>query len=227
MKNLFTLLENELAAGRDTMMVTVVAGSGSVPRGAGARMLVGAAGRLAGTIGGGAVEHRAEQLAMEALAQKQSCIRAFTLRRGEVEDLGMVCGGEVRVFIQHIPATGENLAFAARVAASADGGANAWLLCDITSETAWQMALYVEGGGLVAAGRAPGGEAAGLEQLDAEALQKLLLSAPVQRETAGGRLVYAEPVAFAARVLVFGGGACLPGAGAVTEPGGLPLRGVR
>ena len=53
MKNLFRSLHAALTQGQDAVLVTVVASSGSTPRGAGARMLITKDGRIAGTIGGG------------------------------------------------------------------------------------------------------------------------------------------------------------------------------
>ena len=55
MKKLLAVLEQVLSAGQDAVLVTVIASSGSTPRGAGARMLVTDRGWAAGTIGGGAV----------------------------------------------------------------------------------------------------------------------------------------------------------------------------
>ena len=49
------------------MLVTIIAGSGSAPRGAGAVMAVGKEGRLAGTIGGGMLEFQATETAREYL----------------------------------------------------------------------------------------------------------------------------------------------------------------
>ena len=40
MRNLFAALRDALASGQDAVLVTVVASSGSTPRGAGARMVV-------------------------------------------------------------------------------------------------------------------------------------------------------------------------------------------
>ena len=91
MKRLFEALKSVLNQGGDAVLVTVAASSGSTPRGAGARMLVTGAGRIYGTIGGGGVEHYAEQLALEVLAAKRSRMERFVLRKNQVQDLGMVC----------------------------------------------------------------------------------------------------------------------------------------
>lgn len=111
MKSLFETMEAEL--GQDLMLVSVLSDSGSAPRGKGAQMLLGAAGRLAGTVGGGAVEHRAEEMAKELLVQKRSLAHFFPLHKGE-GDIGMVCGGEVELWFQFIGADDPSWAALAR-----------------------------------------------------------------------------------------------------------------
>ena len=64
--------------GGDAVLVTVIASSGSTPRGARARMLV-ENGRLYGTIGGGAIEYKAGQIAEEVLKEKRSLPRDISL----------------------------------------------------------------------------------------------------------------------------------------------------
>ena len=58
MQTLFQQMNQRLAQGESLVLVSVEASSGSTPRGEGAMMLVSAQGRIAGTIGGGAVEYR-------------------------------------------------------------------------------------------------------------------------------------------------------------------------
>ena len=100
------------------MLVTVVASSGATPRGAGARMLVGREGRICGTIGGGAVEYRSEQIAASQLEKKASLEHDFTLTKDDVQNLGMICGGAVNVFFHFTPA----------------GDQNALAVCDVAAE---------------------------------------------------------------------------------------------
>ncbi len=102
MKELLCALLEHQRQGRSTVMVSVTASSGSVPRGAGARMLVGSGGRICGTIGGGAVEYEAERFAVNCLEQKCSGIRPFCLAPNKTADIGMVCGGDVNVCFQFI-----------------------------------------------------------------------------------------------------------------------------
>ena len=71
MRSIFSKLLYELEKGQDAMLVTVSLDRGSSPRGAGAGMLVGAGGRLVGTVGGGAVEYKAEAQALRWLQEKR------------------------------------------------------------------------------------------------------------------------------------------------------------
>ena len=109
MKKFFELLDKELKAGRDVTMVSITASSGSTPRGAGARMIVGEKGRIYGTIGGGAVEYSCQQKAQEVLKTKQSFNESYILRQNQIRDLGMICGGDVECYFQYISCEDENL----------------------------------------------------------------------------------------------------------------------
>lgn len=99
---LFQQMHQLLAQGENLVLVSVEASSGSTPRGEGAMMLVSGQGRVAGTIGGGAVEYRSEQIAQEALRAGQSRMESFRLRPNEVQDLGMICGGDVDVSFRYL-----------------------------------------------------------------------------------------------------------------------------
>ena len=78
MRQMFQHIRQQLTAGEDLVLVTVTASSGATPRGAGARMLVNCHGRLCGTIGGGAVEHRSEAIALQVLQEKSSRNQSFS-----------------------------------------------------------------------------------------------------------------------------------------------------
>lgn len=104
MKERFEELLNQMDRHQDCMLVTVVGGRGSAPRGAGAQMLAGAQGRLAGTIGGGSMEHTALELARTLLEKKESRLQEFRLHQTAIGDIGMICGGDVQIWFQYIPA---------------------------------------------------------------------------------------------------------------------------
>ncbi|GGC78781.1 XdhC family protein [Enterococcus wangshanyuanii] len=102
MKEIFDRLSQAVKQNNDTVLVSVIASSGSTPRGEGARMLVDKSGRVAGTIGGGAVEFRSEQLAKEVLETKEPRLEKFILAPNDIVDLGMICGGNVEVLFQYL-----------------------------------------------------------------------------------------------------------------------------
>ena len=102
MRTLFQTIKQQFLEGNDLVLVSVTASSGSTPRGAGSRMLVGKSGRISGTIGGGAVEYRAECMALDILEKKESCEHEFRLNHKDVENIGMICGGDVTAFFQYL-----------------------------------------------------------------------------------------------------------------------------
>ena len=105
MNTIFQTLVYQREKGQDTVLATIIWDDGSAPRGAGSQMLVGRNGLLAGTIGGGAVEGRSIAIAREMLADgTDSMTREFRLRRdGSEQSTGMVCGGDVTVYVRRIP----------------------------------------------------------------------------------------------------------------------------
>lgn len=148
MKKLFAALLQELTAGRGAVLCGIVASRGSTPRGAGAKMLVMEDGSTVGTIGGGAVEYRAARLARELLAEGASRFESYRLTPGDAADIGMVCGGDVRVYFQYFnPAdrTAEKTLEDALVLLDAPGPS--WLITAM-NETGWGMGIWDPKGGL-------------------------------------------------------------------------------
>lgn len=134
MRNMLKTIQTKLQAGEALVLVTVTASSGATPRGAGARMLVGKDGRICGTIGGGAVEYRSEQIALQVLENKVSGQQDFSLTRDDVQNLGMICGGDVKVFFHYIPAgDGNTLQLTREAERIFETGEALWLISDIGS----------------------------------------------------------------------------------------------
>jgi xanthine dehydrogenase accessory factor len=86
------------------VLVTLVESLGSVPQDTGAKMLVTTHGRHAGTVGGGRVEAQAVTLARDLLTENASAPRfvEWTLKG----DVGMTCGGAVKLYFEPHPAGG-------------------------------------------------------------------------------------------------------------------------
>ena len=191
MKTMFQTIARHLRAGEDLVLVTVVASSGSTPRGAGSRMLLNRGGRICGTIGGGAVEFRSEQLAQEVLQSRQSCEQSFLLTKNDVQDLGMICGGDVQVFF-HFLAAGDAavLSLAEEAETLFAEGHDLWLVSELSA--GGSLGLFSRERGFVGIS-AP------------EALRDAMRRRPV-REEIEGRDFYVEQIQSSGRVLVFGCG---------------------
>jgi len=190
MQELFQTLLDMLISGRDALLISILAESGSAPRGAGARMLAGREGRLWGSIGGGNMEHQALQLAGQLLQECRSLLKQYHLSH----DLGMICGGEATVFYQFIAADDPYMQeLCASALAQMEQNRDIWLITRPEESGAWQMGLFSREEGLR------------FIKLDMEALQSCLKRQPLCLHS-GGADYYVEPVAGAGRVLIFGGG---------------------
>ena len=133
------------------ILVSIIGDFGSAPRGAGAHMLVNHSGRIYGTIGGGAVEYQSEKLAAEALQEGRSLIKAFSLDQNQVEDIGMICGGNVLVIFQYISANDDQGVeeICDEALAMLDKNEDAWMVCELLDDDSWKMGLYSESAGLI------------------------------------------------------------------------------
>ncbi len=187
MKKLMDIILGELSAGRDLVLVTVVASSGSTPRGAGARMIINSTGRIYGTIGGGAVEYEAEKMSATLLGEKRSLLHDFILTPNQVQDLGMVCGGEVSVYFQYMNAS--DTAIMATLEVIMDYINNArpsWLLTAL-KDGGWEMSVVEKGS-------------------NCPALPPALFKNDLVQADVNGVRYFAEPLANAGFVYIFGGG---------------------
>ena len=84
-------------AGETVALATVTAVEGSAPQSPGATMLVRADGTTEGTVGGGTVEELTREAAVEAIEERSPRTERWELTRDG--NTGMVCGGEMTVFI--------------------------------------------------------------------------------------------------------------------------------
>lgn len=83
-------------------LITIIGSKGSVPRKAGAKMIVWLDGRIIGTIGGGCSEANILSLARNIIHNKGYAIEHVDMTGDVAEDEGMVCGGTMEVLIEAI-----------------------------------------------------------------------------------------------------------------------------
>lgn len=79
-------------------LCTIIATKGSAPRKTGSKMLVYENGSIGGTIGGGALEKKVIEQALEVLKHNEAKVVTHNL----VSELAMCCGGTVELFIEPI-----------------------------------------------------------------------------------------------------------------------------
>ena len=99
MPTFFEALNELMAAETPLVTVTVVDTSGSVPQNRGAKMIVTAAGRAYGTVGGGKVETKAIAEAQQMLREKTAETSRF-VQWNLNKDVGMTCGGVIRLYFE-------------------------------------------------------------------------------------------------------------------------------
>lgn len=182
-----THLENK----ENLALVTVIASSGATPRGAGAHMLIGESGRLYGTIGGGAVEFRSIEIAQKVIQEKASRTHDFSLTRDDVQALGMICGGDVKIFFTYLSADDHQLMALLDAAEERfQAGNDLWLICVVSANGT--LALYDHVHGFTSSDMPP-------------ALTDALKRKP-QLVELDSQFYYVEQINSAGRVYVFGCG---------------------
>lgn len=82
-------------------LCSIIESSGAVPRHTGSKMLVGANGILAGSVGGGEIENRVIQEAMEVLKDGKARVLSYKMVDPGKGDPG-ICGGQVEVYVEPI-----------------------------------------------------------------------------------------------------------------------------
>lgn len=191
MQKLFEMLFRLLKNGEDAVLVTIVASSGSAPRGNGARMIVTEKGRVFGTIGGGAVEYKSEKKALEIIQKKSSSCEKYRLYRNEVEDLGMVCGGEVDVYFQYLSSTDrEAIDIIEKAETVFHSREQAWLVTEVSGSG--KMSIYGVEHGVIG------------QEIPKEVVSELSVR-PVQ-VTINNRVFFCEKMFQPGMVYIFGGG---------------------
>lgn len=89
-----------LDADKPCATAVITRASGSIPNAVGATLLADSAGLIAGTVGGGEIEHRTLEQCKEAIAAGEHRAYKYLLTDEEAGGIGMMCGGNADLFIQ-------------------------------------------------------------------------------------------------------------------------------
>ena len=101
-QEVFTALAEALDKGEEVALITIVSSTGSTPQRVGAKMLVFADGRTVGTIGGGCYENDAFWKTREAIKARRPLNVKYELTDDIAEENGLICGGQMEVFIEPV-----------------------------------------------------------------------------------------------------------------------------
>jgi len=175
--NVWRAAADLIREGASGALATVARVRGSTPVPAGTKMLVGAEGRLIGSVGGGCVEAEVIGAALEAQRRRAPTLLTHHLNADLAGDLGLSCGGTVDIFVEPLLAESSYLRVL-ESAATAESGL-------VRTATEW--------------GSGGGGPIKTFERLDASA------PGAAATLTRDGRFVE-ERLLLAPRVFVFGAG---------------------
>ena len=132
---IFHSIAGLLAGGESLVLATIVSRSGSAPRAVGSRMVVRRDGTIIGTIGGGILEARAQELAKEVFQHGQAVLKKYVLTPQDASQMGMVCGGVVQTLVQFLDASQPgNLELYQAIVASLEARQRAWLITVLPSD---------------------------------------------------------------------------------------------
>ena len=119
--NVWRAAADLVRAGASGALATVARVRGSTPVPAGTKMLVGAEGRLIGSVGGGCVEAEVIGAALDAQRRRAPTLLTHHLNADLAGDLGLSCGGTVDIFVEPL-VTEESYVRVLESAAEAESG---------------------------------------------------------------------------------------------------------
>ncbi len=98
--DIYIAMKKRLEQGQVAVMATIVQTKGSTPQHEGARIVVFDDGTFIGTVGGGCIEADIYAEAKEVMRTGKAGIFHFSLAGDMAAEEGMVCGGQMDVFIE-------------------------------------------------------------------------------------------------------------------------------
>ena len=195
MLSVLRTISKELNSDKDVVLCSIIGSSGSSPRGAGAKMAVLSDGTTVGTIGGGAVELICTNQAKDALKEKKSFISSYILTKNDVQDIGMICGGNVKVYFQYLDHSDKNTAALFNELYSLVlSNKDVWLINVIADGTINRCGLYTSD--------------SGLKYIDTEYADIILPNIKFKAvlDERENITIYTEPLSTSSKLFIFGGG---------------------
>ncbi|MDJ0387108.1 XdhC family protein [Roseomonas sp. E05] len=91
-----------LAHGETVALATVVETWGSSPRPAGSQLAVTASGRMAGSVSGGCIEGAVADAARQTMESGKPQLLDFGISDERAWEVGLACGGKLKVFVERL-----------------------------------------------------------------------------------------------------------------------------
>jgi xanthine dehydrogenase accessory factor len=178
-------------------LATIVATRGSTPQKVGARLIARDGQRLAGTLGGGAVEAETVREATLAAAGGGPALREYVLSTG-VDDWGLACGGTMLVLVE--PLDGRALGWLRPAIEATEGQEPVAIVTAVDGEAAGSR-LVVRPGGVSGAAWDPV-----MASRATELGRRALAREAAELGGAAGVQLYAEPFAPPPALVIVGAG---------------------
>jgi xanthine/CO dehydrogenase XdhC/CoxF family maturation factor len=102
MRDLIAMIDAWHARGEKVALATVVKTGGSTPRPIGAKMIVNSRGEFAGSVSGGCVEGAVIEEARRVLKTGKPKLLRYGIADETAWDVGLSCGGMIKVFVEKI-----------------------------------------------------------------------------------------------------------------------------
>jgi xanthine/CO dehydrogenase XdhC/CoxF family maturation factor len=97
-----SIAENWMEDGRDVAIATVVETWGSAPRPVGSHLVIDREGNFQGSVSGGCVEGAVVTEALDVIASGQPKMLEFGVADETAWNVGLSCGGTIRVFVEKV-----------------------------------------------------------------------------------------------------------------------------
>jgi xanthine/CO dehydrogenase XdhC/CoxF family maturation factor len=96
------IAENWMKEGRDVAIATVVETWGSAPRPTGSHLVIDSEGNFQGSVSGGCVEGAVVTEAMDVIESGKAKTLEFGVADETAWNVGLSCGGTIRVFVEKV-----------------------------------------------------------------------------------------------------------------------------
>ena len=101
-ENVISTAVNWISQGKKVALATVVGTWGSSPRPAGSHLIVDSESNFVGSVSGGCIEGAVITEALETISDGQVRVLEFGVTNEQAWDVGLACGGNIRLFVESI-----------------------------------------------------------------------------------------------------------------------------